>query len=363
MKARIAVIGLKGLPASGGAATVGESLIQNLKERFEFEVLSTASHAKDQTVNGIPQVIFPSHPNPKINTFLYYLRCALFVLFQRKYDLLHLHHAESGFIVPVLRLRYKVITTYHGMFLDSYFDPKFSRLTNRFFRFSQWLNLNLANVSVSVSGIDAEKINRARRREIVQYIPNGIGLPPEKRQVRKTGYICFAANRIYQIKGLHTLIEAFRLTGLQKQLKVIGDLTHNPEYKQEIESSSNDLNIEFVGKIHEKDALFALISGSDYFIFPSEKEAMPMMLLEVVALQIPIIASDIESVKAIFNENELIFFQSKNSKDLADKIHKMESDPAIGNTISKNAYRKVASEYQWKEIAERYSDIYKSLLS
>ena len=41
---KIAVIGLKGLPAFGGAAAVGESLINKLKNEYNFTVLSTASH-------------------------------------------------------------------------------------------------------------------------------------------------------------------------------------------------------------------------------------------------------------------------------------------------------------------------------
>jgi glycosyltransferase involved in cell wall biosynthesis len=362
LKKRIAVIGLKGLPATGGAATVGESLIDYLRDYFEFEVLSTASHAKDQTVKGISQIIFPAHKNPKINTLFYYLRCALFVLFKRKYDLVHLHHAESGFITPLLRLRYKVVTTYHGMFLDEYSDPKFSKLTNRFFRFSQWINLSLSNINISVSKIDTKKVNSKAGKELIRYIPNGIRIPKLNSPRESKGYITFAANRIYHIKGLHTLIEAFRKSGIQKTLKVIGDLTQIPKYKTEIESISRGLNIEFIGKIHDKEILFDTIRDSDYFIFPSEKEAMPMMLLEVVALRIPVIASDIPEVRVIFDENELIFFQSQNPIDLANKLLILENDADLGVTIAQNAYKKVVSEYRWEHIAAQYRGIYSDLL-
>ena len=43
-KKKIAVIGLKGLPAFGGAATVGENIIEQLKDKYEFTVYSTSSH-------------------------------------------------------------------------------------------------------------------------------------------------------------------------------------------------------------------------------------------------------------------------------------------------------------------------------
>ena len=43
-KKRIGVIGLKGLPAFGGAAAVGENLIAHLKEDYDFTVYSVSSH-------------------------------------------------------------------------------------------------------------------------------------------------------------------------------------------------------------------------------------------------------------------------------------------------------------------------------
>ena len=41
-KPKIAVIGLKGLPAFGGAATVGENIINQLKDNYQFFVYSTS---------------------------------------------------------------------------------------------------------------------------------------------------------------------------------------------------------------------------------------------------------------------------------------------------------------------------------
>jgi len=362
VKARIAVIGLKGIPATGGAATVGESLIFELKDRFEFEVLSTSSHAQFPVINGIKQVIFPSFGNSKVNTFYYYIRCVIFVLFQKRYDLIHLHHAESGFITPFLRMKYKVITTYHGMFHGNYIDPKFSTLINKFFRFSQQLNIIFSNSNVSVSKIDSDFMNKKLKKDKIIYIPNGINIPGIKENVYKSGYISFAANRIYQIKGLHILLEALKALEYKKKLMIIGDITHTPEYSKNIKEKYNSLNLHFTGKVHSKIKLFEIISGSDFFVFPSLKEAMPMMLLEVVSLQIPIISSDILEIKQIFGKDELLFFESGSSKSLAEQINYLESNPNSGVFNSKNAFKKVKRNFCWDKIAEEYSEIYNFLL-
>ena len=85
---KIAVIGLKGLPAYGGAAAVGENIIDKLKDDYEFTVYSISSHtnAKSGNYNNIcKQIIFRSLPLKKINTLFYYIRSAIHVLFSN-YD-------------------------------------------------------------------------------------------------------------------------------------------------------------------------------------------------------------------------------------------------------------------------------------
>jgi hypothetical protein len=110
------VIGLKGLPAFGGAATVGENLIMTLSHKYNFTVLAVNSHTsiENRNVQGIPQVIFQSYGKGAINTLFYYLKSLWFAL-THHYDIVHLHHAESGFITPFLRLKYNVVVTFHGV--------------------------------------------------------------------------------------------------------------------------------------------------------------------------------------------------------------------------------------------------------
>lgn len=75
-KPKIAVIGLKGLPAFGGAAAVGENIIDQLKDRFDFTVYSVASHTNNKTgpINGIQQIVFRNHGKGSVNTLIYYLK-------------------------------------------------------------------------------------------------------------------------------------------------------------------------------------------------------------------------------------------------------------------------------------------------
>jgi len=363
-KPRVVVIGLKGLPAYGGAAAVGENIILKLKDEFDFTVLSIASHTTEKSADykGIRQVVFNNYLKGGLNTLFYYLRSLLYCMTHR-FDLVHLHHAESGFITPILRLRYKVIVTFHGVCFEN--DPKFSKFQNRFFRFSEKLNVRFANEAISVSKPDQDFILN-KYKKMIGYIPNGISVntanPEKNRKKTETPYIFFAAGRIYQIKGLHLLLQAIRKINPDIPIKVAGDLEQVDAYRDKIIRLSEGLNIEYVGLIKDKEELLEMIAGSLLFVFPSLREAMSMMLLEVVSVKTPVIASNIPSNRTIFTDEEMLFFESKCSRDLTEKLRYALANPEEMEKRAQKAFDKLTKEYTWDIVSGRYKSIYKQYL-
>lgn len=362
-KKKIVVIGLKGIPAYGGAATVGEAIINELKPKYDFTVLSLSSHTDKSNicVNGIKQVVFNApFKKSSINTYLYYIHSMFYALFH-KFDLVFLHHCSSGFITPFLRIKYKVVVVFHGCLINKT-DPKFSKLVNHFNRYSEKLNIKYANVVVSVSKLDADILTNKYMRHI-EYIPNGVSLPHGILPISKyNDYLLFSAGRIYDVKGLHLLIEALNLINYPGKVLVIGDLDQVPSYKKLILSSSRKLNIDFLGLIKNKQELFAYIKSSSLFCFPSLTEAMSMMLLEVVSNKIPIIASNIPANTNIFNEDEMLFFESENSEDLASKIQYALNNKNNMILRSQKAYCKLVNQYLWSAISLQYDAIFTELI-
>ena len=359
MYKKIVVVGLKGLPAYGGAASVGENIINQLKGKYHFTVLCTASHTsiKSGVYDNVKIVVLKNHGSLGVNTFLYYLKCLIHVVLN-KYDFVHLHHAESGFITPFLRLKYRVIVTFHGIF--NKIDPKFGLFTNQFFKLSQYLNIIFANKVISVSKPDSEFLSRYISQKVA-YIPNGY-YNHTKLKVRPydcKDYIIFAAGRIYDIKGLHLILEALKMIDIKvPMLYIVGDIDQVGGYKEKIIEKSKGLNIKFHGLIKDKSSLLSLISGAKFFIFPSLTEAMSMMLLEVVSVGVPVIASNIPANQSIFSSKELLFFQSKCPYDLSKKIiyglnHEFEM-----RQKAKYAKSNLEKNYSWEKISSMYAKYY-----
>ncbi len=356
---KIAVIGLKGLPAFGGASTVGEFLIENLKNDFDFTVYAISAYTEQKNYKGIKQIIFKNKKKSGLTTFIYYIKSLIHCLIIDKYDLIHLHHTVSGFITPFLKLKYKVILTSHGIYLNKT-DPKFNRLINIFFKFCEWLNVKFSDIIISVSKSDKDLLENYYKKKCY-YIPNGVYKFNIIEKEKMYDFL-FIAARIYEIKGLHFLLNAIKKYNIPGNLLVIGDINQDNNYKEKIRFLSKDLNILFLPLIKDKKNLYDFILSSKIFIFPSLFEAMSMTLLEVIAHKIPVLSSDIESVKNIFDDTELTFFKSGDIDDLALKLKYCLENPDVIKEKSERAYQKVISNYTWDKISEKYKELYNILI-
>ena len=360
-KQKIAVIGLKGLPAFGGAATVGENIIECLKDTYDFTVYATSSHTSSKgMVNGYRQFVFKKLPIKRIDIFYYYLMSALHAVFVKKYDLIHLHHIDGAFILFILRLRYKIVSTSHAR---SYTRDKWNAFERFYFRINERIYLSLSNVLTVVS-LELQKAYTPRTRKKIHYIPNGTKIDIQVRDVNtidEEDYVLFAAGRIMAAKGCHILLEALNKIKYKGRVLVIGDLNQIPKYKAKVLKLASSLNVKFIDLIRDKALLMAFIKKSRLFVFPSSKEAMSIMLLEAATMKAQMVCSDIPENKAVFNEEEVLFFKTDDPDDLAEKFSWAIDHLEVMKSKAEKAYKRLETEYQWSSISENYHKLFQDL--
>lgn len=363
LKPKIAVIGLKGLPAFGGAARTNEYIINRLKNKYSYTIYAIDSHTNEKGLyNGYNQIVFKSISNSQLNTFIYYWKSLFHCLLKRNYDLILLNHAEAGFITPFLKIKYNVITIVHGVFNKE--DEKFNKIVNIFFKFSEILNYKFSDFIVSVSKPDLEYIKSKTNKKVV-HIPNGVNLnePVSPQKIRYSDYLLFAAGRIYGIKGLHIFLCALKTIKYKGKVLIIGDLNQVPDYKSKTLELSAELNVTHIELLKDRTLLMKYIEAAKLFVFPSLFEAMSNMLLEVASMKTPIVCSNIPGNKAIFNSNEVLFFESKDINDLAGKISWALQNFNQMKTRADNAYQRLGKNHDWSKLARLYQEVYSKLLT
>ncbi len=362
---KIAFLGIKKLPAVGGADRVVEKLLENFPDDHEYIVyLRQDAYKQIPPKKNIRYIYIPSVKGKHLGPFIYFFLCSLHCLLYARYDLIHIHNSDFGFFSVMIRLRYggKIIGTFHG---NPYQRGKWNRFAKIFLLFSEYCFVTCCNTLTSVSKRDSAN------GKIVHYIPNGTikcnTLEPDlfnykSHGIQKGDYFLFACGRLDSTKGLHHLIPAFKAGRFQQKLFIIGDFTHDPGYSAYIENQANgNSNILLYEELVSERLLREIMKNCALFIFPSEIEAMSMILLEAIAAGCTVICSDIKENVDIVGSEYPLLFSSKNPSHLYEKIQ-IALDMKEMKNLPEKLLEKISSRFDWSVIAVQYFDLYMETL-
>ncbi|MBN1186779.1 MAG: glycosyltransferase family 4 protein [Bacteroidales bacterium] len=364
-KQKLIFYGIKYFPSKGGTSRVAENLIRNLNILYDISIYCYKHPKAKGNVDGVNAIEFPALPFGSAGVFIYFFITAIHLLFtQKKTAIIHAHKTDCAFFVPLLKIKFKnIIATSHEA---PYKRDKWSALGRIYFHLMEWFFIHsgakLTSISKPLSEYYEEKYNRK-----VTFIANGIDVRDiydlkaaeeilAGNQIEEP-FIMFSARRIMSTKGLHTMLEALHLLKSTKPIVVCGDIEHAKPYVNSLKQKYKNLKLFFIGFV-ELPTLMGLLKKAELFIFPSETEGMSIMLLEVTAVGTPIISSDIPENTQVFTNEEMLFFKSKDSVDLKDKIEFSYANKEKMSEYSKKAVLKIKTSYKWTIISEDYIHIY-----
>lgn len=369
----IAVLGSKSLPAFAGADRVAENIVQHLPAdggtRCHVYVVRTPAQprafdfAPNVRVIPIP-ALAGKHSKATTFFFLSALHCALAL----RPDLAHAHDSAFGpfaWILRVLRPRMPILGTFHG---NPYERAKWSRFAKAFLRFSEAAFVRGCHALTTVARAKVAEV-QARVKTPIEFIPNGVDPDPA---IPRTGlaeqhglvpgqYLLFAAGRMDPTKGLHHLLDAYDRVRPGLPLLVVGGFEgHDRDYSDQLLARCRATeHVVLIPRLLTQPELFELVAGAKLFVFPSEIEAMSMMLLEVVSCGVPVLASDIAENVEVVGADYPWLFRNADAAHLAAQLARfLESGP--GPEIAALRAR-CARDFNWTAIAARYLALYRRL--
>ena len=363
---KIAVLGIKQIPAVAGADRVVEKLLENASSANEYWVyVRRGDQPPGKWPGHIHFVTVPALAGKHVGSFSFFLACALHYVVKGRYDVAHVHNSDFGFCLPLLRLRrgVPVLATFHG---DPYTRRKWGPFARAFLRLSERAFKLFSTRMTSVSRDKTVDGDAA----VIQYVPNGVDLDCRRRRAEEPlpipglvsrQYMLFACGRLDATKGLHRLLDAYELCGSRLKLAVIGDFHHDPAYSRSILAriEGNTRVVTYRGLLHRR-ALFDVLSRCAMFVFPSEYEAMSMMLLEAVSCKAPVVCSDIPANLEIVGRDYAYRYPVHDSRALAAMLEAAEQERDWGD-ITARLYERCAREFSWASIARTYERIYADL--
>ncbi|QCX01658.1 glycosyltransferase family 4 protein [Aggregatimonas sangjinii] len=366
-KKKIAFFGIKYFPSRGGTSRVAENLILNMVDEYDITIYCYKNKLAQNHIEGVKVVEFPRIKLGALGVFLYYFICYMHIRFKGKYDIVHAHKIDSFFFLKGIQKKAKVIATVHGV---PYKDGVWGGIAKSFFKMNEKRFLRFNGVKTAISKPLAESYESKYGVNVV-FIPNGINLLEEsngaianfwpKDVPSDKPFVLFAARRIMSTKGLHTLLSAYKKINYKGNIFVAGELDFDPPYMKNVRKLGKGLNVSYLGYVSPLSALLQLVRRCEYFVFPSEIEGMSIMLLEVASTGKAVLASDIPENKQVFCDKEMLFFENKNVRDLADKLIWLENNKKEFERLGGLARDKVFAHYTWDKIILEYKSLYDRL--
>jgi glycosyltransferase involved in cell wall biosynthesis len=237
-------------------------------------------------------------------------------------DIVNLHFTTSMFITFLTgKIKYPTIGVFHGVgfpVITSLFK-KFAFKTVEFFCFRKLDKILLIN------NMDYDIVRKAFPQKALKYRCFGVGCDlakfnPEKfsasdrcvlkkqLNIQPEDFVLMYTGRFTFFKGFGLVIKAFKYIeekGLIKNIKLIlaggRDKIHNTgldrEEEKYLENAKSVIKIGFTGDVDK------YLSISDLFVFPSNKEGMPVSIMEAGAMGVPVITLNSRGCNDIIHDN------------------------------------------------------------
>lgn len=360
----------------GGEIYGAERVIFNLaieqrKRGFDtkiayFERPGRNSFLESLREHSIPVYVIPSIGKVDIGAFLALRRICL----DSRPQILH-SHGYKGYIFSAILKRisnsFIIVSTKHISTDSSSRIKIYDYLGDTSLKFFDWV--------IAVSEFTKESlVERHIPADKIEVIHNGVDIPINGRTAagrlqselklgpdsKLIGFI----GRLTPQKGISYLLEAARI--VCKEMKdVYFVLIGDGELREEIESfiSSNKLEERVLMLGWRKDAT-ELLQDIDILLLPSLFEGTPMIMLESMALGVPVIGSDVGGISEVIEDRvNGLLIKPCDPGAIVSAIHVLLENRELAEKISRNAVEEVKTRYSSEHMTEMYNETYTRLLS
>lgn len=162
--------------------------------------------------------------------------------------------------------------------------------------------------------------------------------------------VCFVG-RVEKKKGIRELLDAAKKLP-EIEFNVIGPI------KDEEFKNINMLNVNFWGAVENKD-VFKILNDMDVYVLPSYSEGFPLGVLEAMSCGLPVVASDVGSIKDMIEKKGGVLIKPHSSHDIVNAIRRIESK-AVRKKMSEYNTKKVEKFYTIDAVIKKFKCIYSS---
>ncbi|MEM8831643.1 MAG: glycosyltransferase family 4 protein [Cyanobacteria bacterium P01_G01_bin.19] len=370
---KIAVIGVKGLPAKqGGIERYCEELYPRLiAQGHQVDLFARPSYTKKPWFSsfyyrGVRVICLPSIPIRGLDALFGSAIATLTATFNN-YDIVHFHALGPALfsVIPRLASSAKVIVTCQGL---DWQRAKWGRFSSKIIYWGEKNAVKYVHALIVVSQ-DLKKYFAKTYGLNAVYIPNGPGeLTPSDPNFQNVHSLEFTPKRYLLFLGRlvpekrpDLLIEAFqKLSPPGWKLVLTGGTSDTKKYAEHLKSlAADNPNIVFTGEL-QGIRLAEIIRGAGLFVLPSDLEGLPLVMLEAMKEGIPVLASDIPPHQQLIEADKGFLFQAGEVNSCVNSLKQALDQPGLREDMAKQAQRHVLANYNWEIITAKNLEVYQT---
>jgi len=293
-----------------------------------------------------------------------------------KIDIVHYHvpHYMGAYALLLAWIFKKpTIHTYHTLFV------KYTHYVNirpsLAVRFVKWISRVFCNHTDLILAPSQEM-----KRELLSYgvhkpievLPTGIDLPqlpdPTHLQTLRKDFpldkkLLIFVGRFAREKNIPLLFDVLKILehkGIPCHLLLVGDGPDRKRIEEEILERKIARSTTITGYIPRSD-VFSLLACADLFLFPSETETQGLVLLEAMAVGVPVVAADAMGAGEVLRDGRGGVAVPATPQAFADAAFKLLTDPVLYREKQRSAKEK-ATEWSSKTLTQRLVTVYKATI-
>jgi glycosyltransferase involved in cell wall biosynthesis len=193
----------------------------------------------------------------------------------------------------------------------------------------------------------------------VAVIPNGIDTNKFQINGKKQNRILLVS-RMFERKGIQYFLRALEGLDLEHDVYIVGD----GPYLRTLQQIASDLKtkIRFCGWLENTSLeLKELFETSSIFVFTSESENFPVVLLEAMTAGMAIITTKDTGCAEVVGDAALLV-EPRNPAAIREALSNLINNPNFCRKLGRAARSRLEGNFTWSTVAERYVDIYSKFI-
>lgn len=360
---KIAILGIRGIPANyGGFETFAEELAPRLAEKGHDVTVYGRSNNIDypeKYYKGVRLVILPTISHKYLDTIVHTFLSCMHSLFC-SYDAVLICNGANSILSWIPKLSgAKVAVNVDGIERQR---KKWNRLGRIWYLLGEYVATKLPDEMVSDAAV-IEKYYLEKYGAKSTMIPYGASCTKAvtreylaKFEVLPQEYVLYVS-RFEPENNIHVVIQAFKKVKTDKKLVIVGDAPYSTEYKEYLHKlAAEDSRVILTGFVY--GAGYKEFQSHAYcYVQATEVGGTHPALIEAMGFGNCVIANGTpENIEVVGNAG--IIYQKNDVDDLACQLQDVLDNPAKIEAYQARALQKVANEYSWAAVTDKYEQLF-----